>query len=760
MKRLMRWAAICGLALCATGACANPPDLNAMLCDPAGWQFNKRYVSISQQERYVRGNGPGLLFEYTRAPGHLFKANGKFNTAAYRPTARKDLPNLDLSGYNRLSFWVYVEGNAGEAFQWGFAGVRFRLSCRRGEWFRARWDFVKDAGTDLKKVARFVMRGVNQGSPPGDAKRAKIYLSNFVLEKVADETHEGWAPAPGEMILPYTGFYPGETVVALVAAGHAGKAYAYAGKGERKAGRVSGVKRTDRAEYAEIRIVAPGREGDYVLAVERGPSATFQVREHPYQEVVGKALRAIRAMRCGCATELHGPCHLDDAVRADTGKPVDLCGGWHDEGVSQYAHLTVRTTGNLAKLRRSHARKYRLGLNEDVDDDLLEEVEWGVRSILKYELEPGVHYRALVAPYWFHTDNQPGTGDERTVTTFHPHQLSCWWRTEAMALGASVCREPLKSRARAAAERCWALHEQVDTLYTPKEQARWQRDGKKLRVNAARLAASVELFRLTGDGKYAKDAAETANHILTFQETRPSGEGGLVGYFYAKHGSRAPYTGVGCKSLDVPGRAMAELLMTLPDHPDAPKWRNALKLYVEGTLKPLARFNAPYGCVAAGPYRKPITALFPGERRGDMILYPLHVVSRTQREKEILRCVTGRSQPNLAAQMAAIGTALDDDELIRMAHAAIRYLLGANQFHLSLMRHFGARSPEHAQLPNVPGMMVGRLGITSEGRPFFDLHGAARVDGPSRFHVKEGNTAMVGYLLEACSYLETAGRRP
>jgi len=754
MKRLVFFAAAFLWVVSSSSGPAQALDLNAILCNPEGWKYDNRYVSISRQTKHVHGEGAGLLFEYTRDSKGLFDAGGKFNNMAYRPRATKVLPGLDLSAYNRLSFWIYVEGNAEEAFQWGFGASRpFRLSCRRGEWFHAQWN-LWDAPGDLKKVSQIIFAGVNQGSPPGDPKRAKIYLSDFKLEKVEDQPHVGWTPDRREIVLPYTGVYPGETIVALVAPEHAGKSYRCSGDSTVKRGRVSNVKRTKRTEYADIRIVAPEKPGDYDLEIEGGPSATLRVREHPYEEAVCKALGAIRAMRCGCASELHGPCHLDDAVRADTGEAVDLSGGWHDEGVSQYAHNTAKTTAGLARFRRSHARKYRLGLNEGRDDDLLAEVEWGLRSVLKYELQPGVYYHALVAPFWYYTDNEPGTGDERKVTVFHQHLLACWWRTEALALAAGVCAEPLKSQARAAAERWWRHHQQMSDRCTKEERGKWERAGKNLRVTAARIGASVELFRLTGDRQYAEDAARTADYLLTFQETSPAGEGGPVGYFYKNLGYPQPYMGVNCRSLDVPGKALAELLMALPAHPYARKWREALKLYAEGTVKPMARWNAPYACVAAGPFHRPATKLFAGEKHGDMIVYPLHFSRNPRAKSESPRHAAGIAQLNLAVQMAAVGKALKDEELIHMAHGVLRYLFGANPFHVSLMRHLGTRWPENAQLPNVPGMIVGWMGITSEGLPFFDPHGAGRLGGPDRFIVKEGTTVLCSYLLEACSYLE------
>jgi len=739
----------------ALAAAAEGVDLNALLCTTEGWKCDERYASISLQTKHVRGKGPGLLFEYIRESKPLFDHKGRFNNAAYRPRAAKTLPDTDLSGCTQLSFWVYVEGNAEEAFQLGFGSQRpFRLSCRRGEWFHARW-YLHEAPADLGRITRVFFAGVNQGSAPGDPDRARIYLSDFRLSATTPALpRAGWAPDPSEIILAYTGAYPGEAVVAVVAAQHAGRPYQLTGNGVQQAGQVSAAKRSARTEFADIAVRAPATPGEYRLAIEDGPSTTLAVTEHPYAEATGKALRLIRAQRCGCASELHGPCHLDDAIRSDTGEPVDVSGGWHDEGVSQYTHLTARTTANLARWRRRHTRRRRLESDADADDPLLAEIEWGVRALLKYDLGNGVHYHSLVAPYWYHTDNQPGSGDERKIKVFHPHQLSCWWRAGALALAAGVCREPLRSQARALAERYWGLHKQVKELYNAEEQKRWESDREDLRITAARLGASVELFRLTGGKEYADDAVNTANKLLTFQEREPAGEDGFRGYFRKRLGSPDPYAGINGKSLDVPGRALAELLMVLPEHPDAPRWREALQLYAEGTLKPLARLNLPYGCVGAGPFREPQTTLFPGEKAGAMVVYPLHLVSRRRKEKELLRLELSRSQPNMAAQLGALGKALNDPELTRMAGAAVRFMLGANQFHVSMMRNFGKRWPENAQLPDVPGSIVGWLGITSEGLPFLDPQGAGRLEGPDRFVVKEGNTAMCSYLLDACSYLD------
>lgn len=754
----MRVPAMCLVfAFTAVAGAAETRDVNAFLCEPDGWVYNRRYVSISRQAEHVHGEGTGLLFEYTRDSADLFDGKRTFQNAAYRPSARKELDGLSIAGYGRFSFWIYIEGNAEEAVQLGFGSQRpFRLSCRRGEWFHARWN-LRDLPTDPATATFISFAGVNQGTAPGDSKRARVFLSDFRLEKGDAELRAGWAPDPAEIVLPYTGFAPEEEVTALVAAEHSGKLFSLGATGPVTTGRVSGPQRGARAEVAEVRLTAPRIPGDYRLQIEGGPGALLRVCDHPYGDAIRNALRAIRAQRCGCRSELHAACHLDDAVRADTGQVVDVSGGWHDEGVSQYTHLTARTTAGLARYWRSQRRHAKArGEAGQHGGNLLDEVTWGLRSVLKYDLGDGHHYHGLVAPYWYHTDNERGTGDERRVNVFHPHQLSCWWRAEALALAAGACGDPLRSQARELAESYWSAKDRVARVYTEEERRKWENDANNLRVTAARVMASLELFRLTGEQRFADDAATTAGHLLRFQEREAKGETALVGYFYKNLGQPSPYTGVNGKSLDVPGRALAELLLALPDHAQASQWRDALQLYADGTLKPLARLNAPFGCVGTGPYEKPVTALFPGEQRGDLLVYPFCIVGRTRQEQEIIRVSLARPQLGAAVQLAAAGRALSDPELVRMAHEAVRFLLGANPSHVSFMRHFGERWPEHAQLPNVPGMIVGWMGVTKDGLPFFDPRGAGRLEGPDRFVVKEGNTAMCAYLLDVCSYLEAS----
>ncbi|HWB98532.1 MAG TPA: glycoside hydrolase family 9 protein, partial [Bryobacteraceae bacterium] len=76
-----------------------------------------------------------------------------------------------------------------------------------------------------------------------------------------------------------------------------------------------------------------GREGMYQVTIGDERSVPFFIRPDVWRRTLPKAVGYYRYQRCGVAVpNVHPACHLDDARRRDTGRHVDLTGGWHDAG--------------------------------------------------------------------------------------------------------------------------------------------------------------------------------------------------------------------------------------------------------------------------------------------------------------------------------------------------------------------------------------------------------------------------------------------
>lgn len=737
-----------------------PLSLDGILCNPKRWKYDGQYVSIVGQGQYVRGSGKkGILFSHVRSSECLNAASGGINNAAYRPYAEIAFPRMDWSGFNRLSFWIYVEGNAEELFYIGLTRrLPYRVECHRGRWFHARWDYgVEQELNTLRNVTRIYIGGVNQGTPPGDPGRAKFYLSDFKLEKVDYGHYEGWTPDPKEVVLAYTGYYPDEPVQALLAPEHAGKPFVLDGCPFLKGGNVSSVKQTDRTAYTSIDLPAMKKPGHYTLAVKNGPATEFAVSDYPYDDAVLKGLYALDQWRCGIKTAYHGACHLDDGVCEDTGKHYDVSGGWHDEGVCKAPAWTLEITAYLATLRRTIARRKRQAAGKLLKA-LDTQIEWGARTIPKYELSPGRYAFRFSRPNWYHTDNQPNTKDDRKLdirelASNFPVKLY-WQFVHSYALTAQAVKDrELRDRLASAAKRAWQYRDQMNANYPDHYKA--------LKIVALHLSASIEMYRLTGEREYADDAVRTGNYLVTFQTADPRHPDGLYGYFRSTVDTdSAPFCGTpGGHDNDAPGIALADLVKAFPKHRDAQHWRAALRSYAEGTLKRLARFNRPYGYVASGPHRKPLDDMIPSVKVGDMHVYSLYFKFHTRPRdgRQMYHIQDAEYLEDITTQLAAIGAVLGDRELVSMAHANLRYLFGVNPFHLSVMRDFGARYVTDAQMPCVPGFMVMSTGLSDKGVPFFLQHGSCRhLAGP--FAHREGTTHCISRLARACAYLEMAGR--
>jgi len=348
----------------------------------------------------------------------------------------------------------------------------------------------------------------------------------------------------------------------------------------------------------------------------------------------------------------------------------------------------------------------------------------------------------------------------------NPFRLAQYVRALAMCAG-NTTDKSLREELLSLAEKCWNIRQRIPELYPPQKQETWHHQQGRLRCAATWVEAAAEMYGVTGEEKYLDLAVEKADFVLSLQQKEPVIKGSFYGYFYyhKEKSGKEVYNGQrrGAKiDKDLPGVALATLIGVAPEHPDADKWKESLRLYAEGTLKPLARVNSPYGYIASGPYMETYVEYPVKCTVKDMEVhrFSYQVKNFKRRGKVIMTALLALAdfQIQFSSQYAAIGKVLKDRELIKMAENNIRYFFGSNPFHLSYMREFGDKCVEQATIPNIPGFFMSAApAMTEDGEPFYLAYGDCRRMKPPVYIVREGTTIALANLLEAISYVQDAG---
>ena len=129
------------------------------------------------------------------------------------------------------------------------------------------------------------------------------------------------------------------------------------------------------------------------------------------------------------------------------------------------------------------------------------------------------------------------------------------------------------------------------------------------------VLASVDLWRATGNQRYADKAAELARIILASQEQkRPDWNTPLTGFFYTSPAKDRILHYCHRGREQGPILALTRLCDAFPNHPDWMKWYSAVALYSQ-YLKAVAKYTEPYGVLPASIYKDDDYLQVPESRR-------------------------------------------------------------------------------------------------------------------------------------------------
>jgi len=255
--------------------------------------------------------------------------------------------------------------------------------------------------------------------------------------------------------------------------------------------------------------------------------------------------------------------------------------------------------------------------------------------------------------------------------------------------------------------------------------------------------AASQLYKLTGEQKYADRASEAIRYVLECQRTEPLGDG-TCGFFYRDTQKLSIVHHIHHSREQVFIQALTELCATQPDNTEAPKWAEAIRLHGE-YLKGLMKYTAPYGMVPSGVYNA-------YEFKDKENFNYLHLFApddapqryTTQIEKGVkidsehyvkrfpvwFNIFNGNTAVHLSVGKAAAlcGKFLGDRDLLQIAAEQLYWTVGKNPFAQSLIYGEGHNYPSMSSFSSgeITGEMpVGIRTLGEEDTPYWPLVNSA-----------------------------------
>jgi hypothetical protein len=575
-----------------------------------------------------KGEGDMTLSDaYTKDGQHSLRIRSTFNLAHVDGSgewedliATRSFPSEDWSKYNRISLWVYAdvagaptlaatltlhnEGKHVLPDQYN-EGRDESLLLKNHAWTHLVWEITpldRDAVTALD----FGYSLPKMFPDPGD--HTVLYIDQLELQTVVPDHVEGWDVAGGKIAFSQAGYTVGSSKSAI-ASDLTARTFAVIDQrtGKTVLTRPVEEKKTRLGRYQVLDFSQLQKPGSYQIRAGNELTRPFLIGDNAWDDSVWKALNFMYSERCGTVIPgIHGICHQDDyTIHGD--KRIVVNGGYHDAG-------DLSATGNITEMTYalfSYAERLQ-EQHEDsaLHDRLLEEAKWGLAWILKTSFGGGFRSTGQLISYW--TDGIMGDADDRFGQAVNNPEWN--FRVAAdEALAARVLHDSdpeLANRSLATAEDDWKYAVEGLKNAPPLPEVYGAQDELE-RISFGAIA-SVDLFRATGDSKYADEAVALGNLILQSQErTLQPWTIPLTGYFYTSPKREDLFHRFHVGQEEEPIVALAHLCETFPDSSDWIHWYSAIVLHSRYYQQAAASLDAPYDVLPAAIYRESEVRLIP-----------------------------------------------------------------------------------------------------------------------------------------------------
>lgn len=663
--------------------------------------------AVTEMTVTAEGSRDGGRLLRARVPARLDVPGPKSGRAWGGAGVRRLFDGEDWRRFNRVSFWVrpegpgffitalelrlYNEGVEKLPAPFGQEGET-TVVLRNHEWNRVVWE-IGNVARD--KVTSFEFHYLMSGGEPEAGNSVAFDFDDLKLEKVEPDYIEGWGVWPGRIAYSHTGYQTGAEKTA-VASGLAAKEFRLIDQETGETVLTKPVRTVDThvGRFQEMDFSEVRRAGSYVLEAGGAATRPFRIEPSVWRGTILKTLNFLYAERCGASIPgIHSVCHRDWTVEHD-GKRIVINGGWHDAGdLSQNLYNTTEIVYGLFSLAE---RLKTAGDDPELLKRVTEEAQWGLDWILKTQFGDG--FRNTGSAISRKTNGIIGDNDDVTATAKNTPSTN-FAAAASEAIAARILKEcdpRTAAYALRAAEEDWRFA--VEGLSAPVDKAsrvpwRGNFDSGNVEHEAASagVLASVDLWRATGDRKFADKAVELARVIMDSQErTRPDWDVPLLGFFYTGPAKDRVLHYCHKGQEHAPVVALTRLCEALPDHPDWMKWYSAVVLHAQ-YQKTVAKYTEPYGVMPSSIYRDDEYLTVPESRRESFRKQVLQGIplgkGRYLRMFPVWLDYRGHFGTILAQAQALVEAARlrGDLDASRLAEKQLEWVIGRNPFSQSTM---------------------------------------------------------------------------
>jgi hypothetical protein len=656
--------------------------------------------------------------------------------------ASRKFPSEDWSRYNRISIWVYPDVIGAPAISASLVlhnqgahrlpdryneGRHESIPLKNHEWNHVVWEI---APLDRDKVTQLDFAYSLPKMLPDLGDQTILYIDQLELEVVEPDHVEGWDVAAGKIAFSHAGYTAGSTKKAFLGNLDVHE-FSLIEQNTGKAVLTKAVQQqtTLLGKYALLDFSEIQTPGEYVLRAGATTTRPFQIGQGAWRDSIWKAINFMYSERCGMEIPgIHGICHLDDySIHGD--KRIIVNGGYHDAGDLS---ATGNTPGMAYALFSFAERLQQQGEDPVLRARLLEEATWGLHWVLKTSFGDGYRAKGQLISYW--TNGIIGDADDRSSQAVNEPEWN--FRVAAVeALAARVLKESnpeLAVRSLKTAEQDWKYAVEGWKTAAPLPEVYGAQDELE-RISFGAIA-SVDLYRATGEQRYADEALKLGDLIVASEEqTLQPWSLPLTGYFYTGPKRENLFHRFHIGQEEQPIIALVHLCESFPSHENWMKWYAAIVLHSKYYQQAAAKINEPYNVLPAAIYKESEARLLPESKDWT----PLRAADRDSYLEQVHRGVPlggeyylrrfpvwfdfrGNSSVLLSETKAlsASGQLRGDLEAEDLAQQQAEWLLGRNPFSASLMYGEGY---DWTPLYSVrSGQMVGALPVGIETKEYND----------------------------------------